>query len=82
MLQHMYDVIFEFFGKDEFKTSFYSTYILVHFIYWVIALPLLFVDLTGKPEFIYRHKIKEARNVKVIIMIIHHCKFIFLNSLL
>ena len=77
MLQDMYDVVFKFFDEDEFKTCFYSTYIISQFIYWVIALALLYVDMTGKPDFIYFYKIKEARNVKV--FIIFRIKFIFIN---
>ena len=66
-MEDFYNKIFEYYGNDKFKFSFYTNLSIYYFIAWTSMLLYSVMDYTKKPTFLYKYKIKGTTTVSMYI---------------
>jgi len=62
--QSRWDIIYyDVFGGDVMLMGFWGTFIISNTVFFSFNSLLMFLDLTGKPEFLLRYKIQDAKEV-------------------
>ncbi|XP_077984868.1 fatty acid hydroxylase domain-containing protein 2-like [Glandiceps talaboti] len=57
--------VYETFDGNQWAIGVYGTLVVITVPYWILASLFLFVDVTGRPEFIVRYKVQPDKNAPV-----------------